>query len=47
MTQEPEAMWKGDVKNNIRKMHIFNWKQVAKNKDGRRRAITDAFILLG
>jgi hypothetical protein len=41
------ARWKDDVQNDIRKMRIVNWRHVAQDKDGQRRATMEALILLG
>jgi hypothetical protein len=39
--------WKGDVENDIRKLEIVNWRQVAQDRDGWRRATSEALMLLG
>jgi hypothetical protein len=41
------ARWKDDVENAIRKMGIVNWRQIAQERDGWRRATGEALILLG
>jgi hypothetical protein len=43
----PKATWKCDVQNNIRMMGIFNWRKVAQDRDGWRRAVRKVIILLG
>jgi hypothetical protein len=43
----PKARWKGDVENDIRKMEIVNWRQVAQDRDGWRGAIRGALSLRG
>lgn len=43
----PNAKWKDDVQNDIRKMGIVSWRQVAQDMDGWRRANREEFILLG
>jgi hypothetical protein len=30
----PKARWKDDVENDIRKMGIVNWRQLAQDRDG-------------
>jgi hypothetical protein len=42
----PKARWKDEVENNIRKMQIDNWRQVAQDRDGWRRATREALIFL-
>ena len=42
-----KARWKDDVQNDIRKMCIVNWRQVAQDRDGYRGATREALILLG
>jgi hypothetical protein len=42
-----KARWKDDVDNDIRKMGIFNWRQVAQDRNGWRRVIREALTLLG
>jgi hypothetical protein len=37
----------GDVENDIRKMGIVNWRQVSQDRDGWRRATSEALILVG
>jgi hypothetical protein len=39
--------WKDDVENYIRKMGIVKWRQVARDRDGWRRATRKALMLLG
>jgi hypothetical protein len=43
----PKTRWKDDAENDIRKMGIVNWKQVAQDSVGWRRATGDAFNVLG
>jgi hypothetical protein len=38
---------KDDVENNVRKMSIVIWRQVAEDRDERRRATREALILRG
>ena len=42
-----KAGWEDDVENDVRKIRIVKWIQVALDKDGRRRAARDALVLLG
>ena len=46
-TERPNARWKYDVENDIRMMGIINWKEVAQDRDGWRRATREEHILLG
>jgi hypothetical protein len=43
----PNARWKNEVENNIRKMRIENWRQTVQDRDGWSRATREALILLG
>jgi hypothetical protein len=43
----PKARWKDEVENDIRKMRIDNWRQIVQDRDGWRRAMREALILLG
>jgi hypothetical protein len=43
----PKARWKDEAENDIRKMGIVNWREVAHDSDGWRRANGEPFILLG
>jgi hypothetical protein len=38
---------KDDVESNMRKMEIVNWRQVAQDRDGWRRAAREVHVLLG
>jgi hypothetical protein len=38
---------KDDVENDLRKIGIANWRQVAQDRDGQRRATRETIILLG
>jgi hypothetical protein len=42
-----KARWKDDVENDIRRMGIFNWRQVAQNRNGWSRAAREALTLFG
>jgi hypothetical protein len=42
-----KARWKDAVDNYIRKMEIFNWREVAKDRNEWRRVIAEALALLG
>jgi hypothetical protein len=41
------AIWKDDEENDMRKMGSVNWRQIAQDRDGERRATEEAIILLG
>jgi len=41
------ARWKDVVDNDIRKMGIFNWTQIAQDRNGWRRVTREALTLLG
>jgi hypothetical protein len=43
----PKDRWKCDVENDIRKTGIVNWREVAQDRDGWRRATGEDLILLG
>jgi hypothetical protein len=43
----PKDGWKNEGENEIRKMGIVNWRQVAQDGDGMRRATGEAVVLLG
>jgi hypothetical protein len=43
----PKARWKDEAENDIRKMRIDNWKQIAQDTNGWRRATREALIPLG
>jgi hypothetical protein len=44
--RRPNAKWKDDVENDIRKMGIVSWRQVTQDKDGWRTANRQEVILL-
>lgn len=44
---KPNAMWKDDVKKDIRKTRIVNWRQIEQDRDVWRRENEDLFIVLG
>jgi hypothetical protein len=41
------ARWKGAVDNDIRKMGIFNWTQIAQDRNGWRRVTREVLTLYG
>jgi hypothetical protein len=43
----PKDIWKDDVQNDVRKMGIVNWRQVAQDRDRWKRATGTALVLFG
>jgi hypothetical protein len=43
----PKTRWKDDVEDDLTKMGIVNWRQVAQDRDRWRRATREVLILLG
>jgi hypothetical protein len=45
--RRPKARWKYYAQNDVRKMGIVNWRKVAQDRDGWRRATGEVLIFLG